>query len=118
MHPNLTSGTKPQNLGIFYDERYENNVCVSSYVALQRNFKECKAENDRVMEEKSTMIFCLSILIILLVVIIAAESVMLHKFKTKIAAKKEEIIRLDRIFPYEIYEMPYQGPEPVYIEIE
>jgi hypothetical protein len=70
------------------------------------------------MGEKSTMIFCLSILIILLVTIITAGSVMLYKFKSKNAAKKEEIIRLDRILPKHIYEQVDQGPEPVYMEIE
>ncbi len=124
MHPNITSGKNPQHLGIFFSEKYgnkkwsiENNECVSSYF-LQQNFKECKAQNNLFMEEKSSMIFYFTIIIILLISIITAQFFIICKLKTKNAAKKEEIIRLDRIFPYDIYEMPYQGPEPVYIEIE
>jgi hypothetical protein len=89
---------------------------------------ECKTENDQVMAEivenergKSfKIILVLSIIIILLLMVIIAQSVMNWKLKAKNAAKKEEIIRLDRLAPKHIYEQVDQEPkpEPEYEEVK
>jgi hypothetical protein len=88
---------------------------------------ECKTENDQVMaeiaeheREKNIIILVTSIIIIFLLVIIIGGSVMIWKLKTKNAAKKEEIIRLDRLAPKNIYEQVDQEPEsePQYEEIQ
>jgi hypothetical protein len=211
MHPNVTSGTNPQKLGIFSYSgsgfrkwSNEDNACVSAY-SVQRCFNErnaenqnlekkltdlsgtfenckkelsetkagnqkiqntveslqselaknqnavktcnleneklseghkkslldaqleCKTENDQVMaeiveneREKNIIILFTSTIIILLLLVIIGLSVMNCKLKTKNAAKKEEIIRLDRLAPKHIYEQVDQEPEPEpqYEEIE
>jgi hypothetical protein len=78
-----------------------------------------ETENDQVMveiaeneREKNIIILVTSIIIILLLLVIIGMSVMNWKLKTKNAAKKEEIIRLDRLAPKNIYEQVDQEPEP------
>jgi hypothetical protein len=138
MHPNVTWGKNPQNLGIFSysgsDHRKwsnEDNACVSSY-SVQRCFNERNIEKQN-LEKKltdlsgtfgnckkelfqtkagNTIILFGSIIIVLLLTIIIAQSVMICKLKTKNANQKDQIIRLDRLAPKHIYEPVDQEPEP------
>jgi hypothetical protein len=83
-----------------------------------------ETENDQIISKiaerergKNIIVLVLSITIILLIIVIIGLSVMNCKLKTKNAAKKEEIIRLDRLAPKNIYEQ-VDDPEPEYEEIK
>jgi hypothetical protein len=75
-------------------------------------------DKEQVIREKNTIILGLTIIIVLLLIIIIAQSVKICKLKTKNAAKKEEIIRLDRLAPKHIYEPVGQKPEHEYEEVK
>jgi hypothetical protein len=144
MHPNVTWGKNPQNLGkfsysgsVYRKWSNEDNACVSSY-SVQRCYNKFNVEKEN-LEQKltdlsgtfencknelsetkagNTIILFGSIIIILLLLVIIGQSFMNWKLKTKNADQKDQIIRLDRLAPKHIYEQVDQEPEPQYEEIQ
>jgi hypothetical protein len=84
----------------------------------QDDVKACRIESENERAKSFKIILVGSFVIILLLIIIVGLSVMIWKIKTKNAAKKEEIIGLDRLAPKHIYEPVDQEPEPEYEEVK
>jgi hypothetical protein len=78
---------------------------------LSGTFGNCKKELFQTKAGNTIILFG-SIIIVLLLTIIIAQSVMICKLKTKNANQKDQIIRLDRLAPKHIYEPVDQEPEP------